>query len=289
MTARSAARNGPSSLRFQLANLSALAWLSRLYFRRSADRKIAAYRARLVEHTYGGHPLTISLEDPVAEEWYDHDWPLTPELARLSQSRLTGGACVFDLGAHQGVVALMLSRLVGPTGRVLAVEAERHNFEVAVKNKDINDAPNLEIVHAAAGAGDGSLYFRGGLNGNVATRGRVGLARVPAVSVDGLAQRYGVPDVVFVDVEGYEQEVLRGAVHTLAGARTDFFVEVHVGLGLESLGGSARSLLAQFDRAHFRLLASPARGEREQYDFRELDERSAAPAGRFFLIALARP
>jgi FkbM family methyltransferase len=283
----SAAQSRPSPLKSQLANLGVLAWPSRLYFRRTADRQIAAYRKRVVHHRYGGHPLAISLEDPVAEEWYDHDWPLMPELVRLRESRLGAGARVFDLGAHQGVVALTLARLVGPAGQVVAVEAERHNFAVAVRNRDLNHAPNLEIVHAAAGASDGSLYFRGGLNGNVARRGRVGLARVPAVTVDGLARRYGAPDVVFIDVEGYEQEALRGAARTIAGGRTDFFVEVHVGLGLESLGGCAGSVLAQFDRERHRLLVSPAHNEREQYDFHELDESGDALAARFFLIALA--
>ena len=223
----------------------------------------------------------------MAEEWYDHDWPMTPELERLRESRLGAGARVFDLGAHQGVVALILSRVVGAAGQVVAVEAERHNFEVAVRNRDLNRAPNTELLHAAAGASDGSLYFRGGFNGNVARRGRVGLARVPAVSVDGLARRYGAPDVVFIDVEGYELEVLRGAARTIAGGRTDFFVEVHAGVGLESLGGSPRSVLAQLDRKRFQLLVTPAGGEREQYAFHALDEQSAPPAGRFFLIALA--
>lgn len=275
------------SLRFQLANVGALAWPSRLYFRRSAQRKIAAFPRRVVHHSFGGYELTISLEDPVGQEWYDHDWPLTPELALLGESRLTAGARVFDLGAHQGVVALMLSRLAGAAGEVIAVEAERHNFEVALRNKQLNGASNLTVLHAAAGASDGTLYFRGGLNGNVARKGRVGLARVRALTVDSLARRYGAPDVVFVDVEGYELEVLRGATSTLANAKTDFFVEVHVGFGLESLGGSAQSLLAQFDRDRYRLLVSAAGSERDRYEFRALDGRSQPPAERFFLVALA--
>jgi FkbM family methyltransferase len=283
--ARAQARLGAA--RAGLANLSAVAWPARFYFRHTADRKIASYSNHVVHHSYGGHQLAISLEDPVAEDWYDHDWPLMPELARLRASRLRSGARVFDLGAHQGVVAMILARLVGPDGQVVAVEAERHNFEVALTNRNLNAASNVEILHAAAGAGEDSLYFRGGLNGAVASSGRFGLARVPAVSVDRLAELYGTPDVVFVDVEGYEQEVLRGAARTLTGGETDFFVEVHVGYGLESLGGSASSVLERFDPNRFRRLVSPARGEREEYSFRELDERPDLLDERFFLVALA--
>jgi FkbM family methyltransferase len=281
------AQGGIHAIRFRLANMSATAWLSRIYFRYRADRGSARYRNRIVHHNYGNHELAVSLEDPVADGWYDHDWPMMPELTCLCESRLGRGARVFDVGAHQGIVALMLSRLVGPAGQVVAVEAERHNYEVARRNRHLNDAPNLELLHAAGGATDGSLYFRGGFNGNVTRRGRVGLARVPAVSIDGLSKRYGVPDVVFIDVEGYELEVLRGAARTLAGGRTDFFVEVHVGRGLESLGGSARAVLEQFDPDRFRRLVSPAGGESDDYSFGDLDDRTELLGKRFFLIAFA--
>jgi FkbM family methyltransferase len=275
-------------LRARASEVRALAWLTRFYFRYTADRRIDAYARRVVRHRYGGGELAISLEDPVAEDWYDHDWPLVPELERLSRSRLRPGATVFDLGAHQGVVALMLARMVGSAGQVVAVEAERHNYEVAAINRELNRAGNLEILHAAGGSSDGSVYFRRGFNGMVVNRGWVGLTRVPAVSVDGLAGRYGAPDVVFIDVEGYEEQVLRGATRTLAAGETDFFVEVHVGYGLEGLGGSARSVIDRFDPDRYRLLFTPARGELDRYEFRELDARAVAPSERFFLIALSR-
>jgi FkbM family methyltransferase len=270
-----------------LANVSAVSWLTRFYFRHTTNYKIATYRNRVIQRSYGGYPLTISLEDPVADGWYDHDWPLMPELLRLKHSRLRPGARVFDVGAHQGIVALILARLVGPTGQVVAVEAERHNADVATRNRDLNQASNLEIVHAAGGTTDGSLYFRNGLNGAVASKGHVGLARVPAVSIDGLAERYGAPNVVFIDVEGYEHEVLRGATRTLAAGNTDFFVEVHVGYGLESRGGSAASVIEHFDADRYQLLASPPGGEREEYEFAALVERPELLGSRFYLLALA--
>jgi FkbM family methyltransferase len=239
-----------------------------------------------VKHNYGGVDLTVSIEDPVGEEWYDHDWPVPPEVAALAGSRLKPGARVFDLGAHQAVVALMLSRLVGEKGEVFALEAERHNFEVADRNRALNAAGNLTVLHAAAAAEPGELSFTGGLNGNVLEGG--GGVRVTACSVDSLAERYGAPDVVFIDVEGFEHEVLRGAERTLSAGRTDFFVEVHVGYGLESLGGSAQAVLQHFGPDRYTRLVSPARSELEHYELEPIEDRPGILSERFFLVSLAR-
>lgn len=66
---------------------------------------------------------------------------------------------------------------------------------------------------------------------------------VPSVTVDTLAKLYGMPDVVYVDVEGFELAVLNGATEALEG-RPDLMIEVHVGCGLEEAGGSANELIS---------------------------------------------
>ncbi len=59
--------------------------------------------------------MTVSLEDGLAQGWYDYDWPEVPEITLLGKNSLKPGAKVFDIGAHQGVVALMLAKIVGST------------------------------------------------------------------------------------------------------------------------------------------------------------------------------
>src|SRR5271169_990693 len=87
----------------------------------------ASYRRRRVRHTYGGYELELELVDPMGAGWYDHDWPELPEITLLKRHRLRRGARVFDIGAHQCVVAMMLAKTVGPDGSVLAVEANPEN------------------------------------------------------------------------------------------------------------------------------------------------------------------
>ena len=188
----------------------------RLMRKHRVARAIRRFPPRTHEGTYGGHALTIRLEDPLAEGWYGHDWPVLPEIEAL-RPRLPG-ATVFDLGAHQAVVALMLAREVGPTGKVLAVEGEPHNTWIAQQNVDLNGAENLTVLGAAVDREEGEVPFAESLNGSVDTSTRLGNVMVQARTIDGLAHSFGIPDVVFIDIEGYEGRALWGAEKVIASA-----------------------------------------------------------------------
>jgi len=258
-----------------------------VYFRvRNAYRgcRLRRYPAREVEHTFGGSPLRIVLADPVAAGWYDTDWPELPEIAVLRRHRLRPGARVFNLGAHQCIVAAMLAREVGRAGQVVAVEAEPFHVQVAQRNRDLNNLHQLTLVWAAAGE-----EVRSGAAGNPRTAFERDLLcdwrskRVRSTTVDDLAQEFGPPDVLFIDVDGYECQVLRGARRTLPSV-PDCFVEVHVGVGLERLGGSVGDVLSFFPQDRYELRIA----SEEQREFVPFSPDSSLMAARFFLIAVAR-
>ena len=183
---------------------------------------------------------------------------------------------MFDIGAHQGVIALMLAREVGPGGEVVAVEAEPHNARVALANRDLNEAANLVVLHAAGAARPGSLTVGEGLNGQVDEQTSSGNVEVPAVTVDELAREHGPPQLVMIDVEGYEAHVLEGARAVLEGAAGAFLVEVHEELA--DFGGSASEVLALFEPFE-RWVAVEDDDELEPFS-------GTPPPGRFFLVAL---
>jgi FkbM family methyltransferase len=242
------------------------------------------FRERKVTHVYGGFPLSVWLTDPLAQGWYDADWKELPEIALLKTARLKNGARVFDLGAHQCVVAMMLSRIVGTEGQVVALEANPHNAEIGERNRVLNDIAQLKVVHGAAAKDPGTIDFGKGLNGAVVGNERDwGLQRVRAYSVDELARQFGRPDVLFIDVEGFECEVLKGARETLR-ERPDVFIEVHSGCGLERLGGSREEILDMFPSDHYMLFsADPASPE-----FLPVKDANTLLEKRFFLVALKR-
>jgi FkbM family methyltransferase len=210
-------------------------------FREAVGR--ARFHAYVAKHRYGDVALSVRIEDEMGRSWYDHDWKLPAEIALLaSRGRLTEGARVFDVGAHQGVVAMMLGTIVGRAGRVVAVEAMAHNADVARRNVELNGMEQLTVVHAAGADTPGVVHFAPRMNGHVAAANEASVT-VRAITVDELTAEHGPPQVVFIDVEGYELHVLRGARRTLASHRPDLFVEVHMGVGLDRFG-DADDLLA---------------------------------------------
>ena len=250
-------------------------------------RSIAAFSSRVVRHVYGGFPLDVFIGDPTAERWYDRDWPLPSELAFMQSHRLVPGAKVFDLGAHQSILALMMAQIVGPTGFVLAVEGNAHNAAISRRNGELNNVPHLEVVSAAVSDRPGTVSFNERLNGQVACDSTWGSVSVEAVTVDRLSARFGMPDILYIDVEGYECHVLRGAIATLQHG-PDCFVEVHVGVGLEQLQGSVEEVLRFFPADRYELFAASGREATLEPTFIPLGTDRSIFSDRFFLIALHR-
>jgi len=240
-----------------------------------------SYGTRHVRHTFGGLPLLVELKDPDSAGWYDRDWEPLPEIEFLKDHRLVPGARVFDVGAHQGVVAMMLASRTAP-GLVVAVEGNGFNAAAAERNASLNHLENIRVVHGAAAAEPGELLFSESSNGSV-NKIAWGQTKVRAYTLDELSETYGLPDLLFIDVEGYEVEVLKGARRTLAG-RPDCFVEVHTGCGLEDFGYVPADVQNFFSQQDYDLFI------RQETDPAFLPKAFDAPLpqSRFFLIALAR-
>ena len=255
------------------------------------DRAHRRYPRRVVERSYAGvrHKFIIASE---YGEQYDADWPELQEVAWLKRRGLGPGARVFDLGASYGQVALMLADVVGPEGQVVALEAHPLTAGVLRENCELNEMPQLRPVHAAVARESGSIAF--GRHGSVddGTR-RWGDLAVPAFSIDDLAERHGHPDVVFVDVEGYELEALRGATRTLERG-CDWFVEVHPPPMLAAYGATSREVLECLTNAGYDVSIAidcpyvfhPDGTSEPSWPIRPLEQAPAEVlGGRFFALA----
>jgi FkbM family methyltransferase len=142
--------------------------------------------------------------------------------------------CAVDAGAHIGFYTLLLSKLVGPRGRVLAFEPLPSNFSVLCENIRLNSCAQVEAINKAlldrtcrleASVPDGQP-----LPGSVSFTKCGGAKRITASSVsfdDFMSDRQHPVHFIKVDVEGSESLVLKGASRTIEANHPAMIVEVH--------------------------------------------------------------
>ena len=221
--------------------------------------KVAKYKfetwtfpRRVVSHRYGPYQFDINIHDRVAKERYDKDWDLPPEIEFLSNFGLQRGALVFNLGAHQCLIAIMLGKRVVPHGRVVAVEANKHNVCIATRNLASNCVSNVDLVHALVSGAVGKERADASFNSGRTPDGGQSISSdvVNSLTIDEISHRVGLPDVVYMNIEGFEIEALKGAEDTLARLCT-WFIELYGDDTLSQYGARNRDVLQFFPASDY--------------------------------------
>jgi FkbM family methyltransferase len=78
-----------------------------------------------------------------------------PEMTEEFRRRVKPGMTLADIGANVGYYTILASRLVGPTGKVLAFEPDEDNLAYLRKNLAENGCGNVQVYPFAVGAKDG--------------------------------------------------------------------------------------------------------------------------------------
>jgi FkbM family methyltransferase len=141
----------------------------------------------------------------------------THEMALLC-SFVEPGDCVLDVGANIGLYSLALSRAVGPSGRVIAVEPDPDNLALLRRNLQANGCTNVTVVEDALGdeTKDVLLYEIADNRGALSTSDIRGVGAERAIRVrmrrgDSVMNELGTTArIVKLDVEGAEPLVIAG-------------------------------------------------------------------------------
>ena len=123
------------------------------------------------------------------------------------------GDTVFDVGAGIGAETLLFSRLVGPAGRVISVEAHPQTYARLARLCEVNRLTNVTAVQAAASNADGEALISDlehHLQNTIVDAGS-GI-RVRARRIDTLACELGVTniDLLKMNIEGAERFAVDG-------------------------------------------------------------------------------
>jgi FkbM family methyltransferase len=168
------------------------------------------------------------------EDWYKTSWingaggdrelgfhnrnNWNPKLRQM----IAPGNVVFDVGAHHGWTTTVFATHVGSSGSVVAFEAVQYNCEVLQKNMELNQLKNVILVNKVVSNIAGKDHYF------LAERVQKPGTGVPIQSIclDDYIQHK--PNVMKIDVEGYEFHVLEGALKLLNTFHPRLEIEMHL-------------------------------------------------------------
>jgi FkbM family methyltransferase len=140
------------------------------------------------------------------------------------------GGVIIQVGAHIGSLTVPMAQHVGPDGMLIAFEPQRLPFQLLCTNVATASLEHVQTVHAGVGARyatatvqtiDPTMSFNtGGIRLNAEPVGE----SVRVVALDGYVSppRF---DLLHADVEGMEEDVLRGAESLIRKHRPVLYVE----------------------------------------------------------------
>jgi FkbM family methyltransferase len=186
------------------------------------------------------------------------------------------GMTVLNAGANSGLYCILLSALVGASGHVYAFEPSSENCSRLKQNLALNSCRNVTVVRAALSdfCGTGSLRYDScdaRLDAHRFLDRTLSVAAahgelVPCITLDRywheLHKENPAPvDLMFMDVEGAELDVLRGARKTIeVSPALTIHAECTQRLdGLEALMKELGFACFTWDDGNHRLVPSPIR------------------------------
>jgi FkbM family methyltransferase len=176
-----------------------------------------------------------------------------PRMTQWLTRRLRSGDTFVDVGANIGYFSVLASKLVGPEGHVVAIEASETFNNRVRQNAQLNGCDNIRFAHAAVYGKHQTLTFILSSNNNmradsivpwdgpVESQFEIEAQPLPEIlDADEIAKAR----VIKVDVEGAEGSVVRGMAPLLDQLRPDAEITVEVTPErMEELGDSVEELL----------------------------------------------
>ena len=150
------------------------------------------------------------------------------------------GSTMIDAGAHIGTHTVTMSKVAGPDGRVYAFEPQKKIYRELVHNLSLNGSDNVVPLRFALGDHHAVIEM------DPATETNEGATMIGS---DGdpvelrTLDSFGFLNVglIKIDVEGFENSVLRGARQTIAEQKPVLLIEIQGGHSFDNAPREVRS------------------------------------------------
>jgi FkbM family methyltransferase len=143
------------------------------------------------------------------------------------------GDIVVDIGAAFGFYTILASKMIGPIGKVIAIEPQPESFHMLNSNIKLNKLSNVKTLNYAVFSKETKLqlYSSYSIIPERAGKNTLDFIEVDCNKLDNLILQTGkINEVnwIKIDVEGAELEVLKGAANILSkGKDISLLIEIH--------------------------------------------------------------
>jgi FkbM family methyltransferase len=164
--------------------------------------------------------------DTIADFGSEYDgWCKAAEDFWFYARRPQPGGVIVDVGAGIGTDTLAFAKAVGPSGRVLAIEAHPETFARLQKNCSVHGFAQVTCVQAAVVGEPGTVYIETReehVSNRILLRGETTALPVPGVTLDSLCARFGIDeiDLLKMNIEGAERLAIPGMRASVGKTRT---------------------------------------------------------------------
>ena len=181
-----------------------------------------------------GSKMCLDLKDKGIATDLALDGIREPKSTKMVQRILRKGNVVVDIGANIGYYALMEARLVGKRGKVYAIEPSPSNLDSLKNNIKLNNYENIETYQIGIGDKEGiiKMYLSpySNLNSLILLKNRkiIDIINIRVTTLDNFLKNKKYPDLIRMDVEGYEYRIIKGMRNTLQAKKPlKLFIELH--------------------------------------------------------------
>jgi len=205
-----------------------------------------------------------------------------PECTRIWKTMVKPGMTIVELGANIGYYACMEAFLMKGKGKIYAIEPFPPNYEMLKKNIELNTySPLVETFHLAISnkSGKDKLFMSKEHNlVNMLQSESGDYVEIETATLDDFLVGKKQPDLIRMDIEGFEYYVLDGMKNTLQSVEScAMFIEVHPFQMFEKGLDYKKPLRALFDAGFY-----PSIAVKEFGPLKEVSYRFSGPVDEFF-------